>query len=461
MKKAVATTHRRKGGVVIRQVTESSLAASCGLEAGDTIYAINEQVIPDSLSYQFNIAFPQLNMVIQKSNGETWELELENDFSEPFGVDLEEDPIMLCRNKCIFCFVDQNPKGYRKSLLIKDEDIRLSFMYGNYTTLSSTDEAEEDRIIRERISPLYVSVHATDPETRIFMLKSKKQGYIMPRLRKFAAGGIDIHAQIVLCPGINDGSILKQTLSELSELYPRLKSIAIVPLGITKHRLGLVHLTPITDAYCASFLDEIEAVRVTFQKKLGDPLVYLGDEFYLRAGREIPPAKAYRDFPQFENGIGMIRRFTDTFEKRLPKTRLKPQTHGTVTTGTLFGPVLTQLVAKMNEDHGTRVRVRAIVNDSFGSDLITVAGLVHGRDMMDQLADEELGDFIAIPQVMLRDGDDQIMVDDYAPHHLAQKFHRPVVVTPNEADGFLRVLSNWQAHVVATPPSAKTQASAS
>ncbi len=455
MRQEMATTHRRKGGVTVKSVEPESLASECGLAPGDVIYSINGVTIPDSLSFQFNIAFPNLDMTVNKADGEQWQLDIENDLSEPFGVDLEDDAIMLCRNKCIFCFVDQNPKGYRRSLLIKDEDIRLSFMYGNYTTLSSTDEAEEERIIRERISPLYVSVHATDPETRVFMLKSKKQGHIMPRLKRFAAGGIDIHAQIVLCPGVNDGEILDQTIAELSTLRPYLKSIAVVPLGITKHRLGLVHLTPITDEYCREIVKLMAPVRERFIEETGYPIVFLGDEFYLRAGEPIPDAESYRDFPQFENGIGMIRRFVDSFDEELPQARLEKGLSGTMVTGTLFGPTLNKLIEQTNSQHQTSLKVRAVVNDSFGAELITVAGLVHGRDTIDQLEGQDLGDFLLIPQVMLRDGDDQIMVDNFAPHHLAQKLGVPVVLSGNTADELLSTLSHWQSHVVATPDSVK------
>ena len=348
MGKKVATTHRRKGGVYIKTVMEDSLAAECGLEPGDLIYSINGNVIPDSLSFTFQIAAEELLMSVQKADGEEWELEVDHEPGEPFGVDLEEDPIMLCRNKCIFCFVDQNPKGYRKSLLIKDEDIRLSFMYGNYSTLSSTDKAEEERIVRERISPLYVSVHATDPPTRVFMLKSKKQGNILERLTWFAQHGIDFHAQIVLCPGLNDGKILEKTLEELSALHPQCLSIAVVPLGITSHRAGLTQLTPVSDAYCKETIDFCKPFQDRYLKEYGDPLVYLGDEFYLRAEYPLPSMEDYRDFPQMENGIGMVRRFVDEFRECLEERSIPAGTKGTLVTGALFGPILDQCIQELN-----------------------------------------------------------------------------------------------------------------
>ena len=452
MPKIAETVSRRRGGVIVETVFKDSLAEACGIEAGDKIYAINERVIPDSLSFQFNISMPELLMVVEKPNGERWELDIENDEGEPFGVKLADDPIMLCRNKCVFCFVDQNPKGYRQSLLIKDEDIRLSFMYGNYSTLSSTDAAEEERIIRERISPLYVSVHATDPETRIFMLKNRNSGNILERLDHFVRNGIEFHAQIVLCPGVNDGPILEKTLNELAGLFPGCLSIAVVPLGITSHRQGLTQLTPVSDAYCRETIAFCEPFQKKFQKELGYPLIFLGDEFYLRAGQPLPTKRAYRDFPQMENGIGMVRRFMDGFAHKLKKQQAMDDLRGTLVTGTLFGPVLTDLVTAMNSTMGTRLHVAAIRNDAFGPDLINVAGLVHGRDIFNQLRNKELGDFVVIPHVMLKDAeDDPVFIDDWTPEKLANHLKVPIVETGNTAQDLLAVLSQWRNHILALP----------
>ncbi|CAM2065819.1 DUF512 domain-containing protein [Sulfidibacter corallicola] len=453
MARIAGTTHRRKGGVIIKSVAPESLAEACGLEPGDKIYSINGHVIPDSLSFSFNIAMPELYIVVEKANGDRWDLEVESDADASFGVALEEDDIMLCRNKCVFCFVDQNPKGYRRSLLIKDEDIRLSFMYGNYSTLSSTDKEEEDRIIREKIDPLYVSVHATDPEVRVFMLKSKKQGNILPRLKRFADNGISFHAQVVLCPEVNDGPILAKTLNELAELYPRCLSIAVVPLGITSHREKLTVLKPVSDDYCRNTIDFCQEFRDRFERELGDPLVYLGDEFYLRAGRPIPAKPDYRDFPQMENGIGMVRRFVDSLAEEMAAYRIPADTKGTLVTGTLFGPVLQQCMDRLNAHFGTSIQVAAIRNDSFGPTLITVAGLVHGRDTIMQLRGKDLGDFVVLPHVMMKDPhQDPILIDNYYPKHLAAMLKVPIVGTGNTAVELLDVLSDWKSHVLAWTP---------
>ncbi|CAM2009414.1 DUF512 domain-containing protein [Acanthopleuribacter pedis] len=453
MARIPGTTHRRKGGVVVQSVTTDSIAALCGIEPGDKILSINGHMIPDSLSFSFNITMPELYIVVEKQNGEHWDLEIENDGDAAFGVGLEEDEIMLCKNKCVFCFVDQNPKGYRRSLLIKDEDIRLSFMYGNYSTLSSTDAAEEARIIREKIDPLYVSVHATDPEVRVFMLKNKKQGEILARLKRFAAGGIHFHAQVVLCPGVNDGPILAKTLEELAALHPYCLSIAVVPLGITEHRAKLTVLKPVSDAYCRETVAFCEDYRHRFEAEYGDPMVFLGDEFYLRAGLPIPPKPDYRDFPQMENGIGMVRRFVDGFEEGLLDLKLERGLKGTLVTGTLFGPVLSRCIDRLNQVFGTELRVVPIRNDAFGPTLITVAGLVHGRDTVTQLRGGDIGDFVVMPHVMLKDADtDPIMIDNYYPKHLASLLKVPVVGTPNTADGLLDVLRDWREHVLAWTP---------
>ena len=447
MPKIAGTTHRRSGGVLVKSIQAESMAEACDIEPGDTIFSINGNVIPDSLSFTFNIASPDLVMAIDKPDGERWEVEIENDPSTAFGVELEEDSIMLCRNKCIFCFVDQNPKGYRRSLLIKDEDIRLSFMYGNYSTLSSTDEAEEARIIREKITPLYVSVHATDPVTRVFMLKNKKTGNILERLKMFAGNGIEFHAQIVLCPEINDGEILDRTFRELGGLFPACKSIAVVPLGITKHRQGLTSLEPVTDDYCRQTIEFCRPYRARFQAELGYPLIFLGDEFFIRARQPIPAMDHYRDFPQMENGIGMVRRFIDEFEDGLDEAEIPTGVHGTLVTGTLFGPVLHRLIERLNQKAGTRLKVAVISNNSFGPDLINVAGLVHGVDIIEQTKGTDLGDFLLLPHVMLKDPEeDRILVDNYSPSRISQALNVPVIGSGNSATELFEALSDWKAH---------------
>jgi len=449
MGKKVATTHRRKGGVFVKDVEADSLAFECGIEPGDKIVSINNIIIADSLSYTFNIARPDLLLEIEKVNGEVWELEVDGDPDVSFGAVLDDDPIMLCRNKCIFCFVDQNPKGYRKSLLIKDEDIRLSFMYGNYSTLSSTDAAEEERIIREKISPLYVSVHATDPVTRVFMLKSKKQGNILDRLRRFTENGIEFHAQIVLCPGINDGKILDQTIRELSQLHPGCLSIAVVPLGITSHRQGLTRMEPVSDAYCAETIEFCKPYQEQFRRELGDPLIYLGDEFYIRAGVPLPSLADYGDFPQMENGIGMVRRFIEEFKENLAEAKIPGGLHGTLVTGALFGPVLETCIQELNNQKDANLEVATIRNDAFGADLINVAGLVHGIDIVNQCKSRNLGDFVLLPQVMLKDPeDDPILIDDYGPGKLSSALGLPLVSSGNTASELLAVLENWRDHLL-------------
>ena len=451
MAEKIATTHRRKGGVFIQSVTADSPADQCGLQRGDKLFSINGFVIPDSLSYSFHIAQPELILVVEKSDGEIWELEIEND-GQAFGITLEEDPIMLCRNKCIFCFVDQNPKGYRRSLLIKDEDIRLSFMYGNYSTLSSTDAAEEERIIREKIRPLYVSVHATDPETRVFMLKNKRSGNILERLRHFAENHIDFHAQIVLCPGINDGAILEKTFLDLARLYPACKSIAVVPLGITRHRQSLTSLTPVSDTYCGEVIEACDVFRRRFQTELGYPLIFLGDEFYLRAGVPLPSRAEYLDFPQMENGIGMVRRFLDSFEELRETARIPGRTSGTLITGTLFGPILSRCIHRLNADFQTNFKVASVRNDAFGPDLINVAGLVHGKDIIAQLKGRDLGSFVLLPHVMLKDAvDDPLLIDNYRPQQLARSLGVPLVTAGNSCEEMFEVLEHWRDHVAASP----------
>ncbi len=448
----VATTHRRRGGVYVKSVAPGSPAAQCGIEPGDKIHSINGQVIPDSLSFSFNIASLNLLMVVEKVGREHWELEIENDPDIPFGLQLEDDAIMLCRNKCIFCFVDQNPKSYRKSLLIKDEDIRLSFLYGNYSTLSSTDAAEEERIIRERITPLYVSVHATDPETRVFMLKNKKTGNILERLTHLARNGIAFHAQIVLCPGINDGAILERTLRDLTDLHPACLSVAVVPLGITEHRQGLPNLRGVTASYCRETIAFCKPFRETFKQRFGNPMVYLGDEFYIRSGEPIPSRVEYYDFPQMENGIGMVRRFLDDFDEYLPAQNISSHCFGTLVTGALFAPILSACVTRLNRVTGARLQVAAIRNTAFGADFINVAGLVHGNDIIAQLEGRENGEFILVPHAMLKDPEDPVMIDDVYPHQVGIALNVPVVTGGNTPGELFQALADWPAHIFKKTP---------
>lgn len=435
------TGRRHPRGVVIKQVVSGSPAQELGLSSGDQIVALDGFPVADCLSFQFHMAKPKVQMLVHTTDGEAWTVDLEQDPETPFGIALEEDPIRRCRNKCVFCFVDQNPRGVRPSLRIKDEDIRLSFLYGNYTTLTATEGEEEDRIIRERLTPLFVSVHTTNPEMRVRLLRNPRAGKILQQLRRLAAHGIDFHTQIVLCPELNDGTQLAKTIRDLIELDPHILSIAIVPLGLTGHRNGLTELRPVTDAYCRDTLAAVEPIQAELARRKRTGLLFLSDEFYLRAGRPVPPAQHYRAFPQLENGVGMVRRFLDGFEKAFAKARIAPECRGTLATGRLFGPVLRNLMDRVNLRWGCAIQVAEVPNAFFGPESITVTGLLTGSDLVNALQDRMLGAFLILPDSMLNQDDPPRFLDDTTVADIAAELNCSIHLCPPDARSLMNLLA--------------------
>lgn len=424
-------------GVLIHKVEPGSIADGLGLAVGCRIVEMNGFPVYDSLSFMFQAAQTPVHMQIRMPDGEMVSLHIDEEDAGDLGVELAEDPVRVCRNKCIFCFVDQNHPHHRPSLKLKDEDIRLSFLFGNYTTLSNVDRDEEARIVREKLSPLYVSVHATHPATRVYLLGNRHAGDILDRLERLAHRGISFHAQIVLCPGINDGEILDRTLVDLASLGPQLLSIAVVPVGLTRHRTCPVPLSPATDDMCRETIVQVETYQRRFMKEIGLPLVYLADEFYLRAGKRLPSQKHYAGFPQYDNGVGMVRDFVDRFKRsRVAPPRSKAR--ATLVTGMLFAPVLQELVAGLCKSWGIGLEVRAVRNQALGAETITVAGLLHGKDIRDQLTARDCGDFAVIPDVMVRSRDEPIFLDDWHVQDLADALKCPIWLADRDASQFHR-----------------------
>ncbi|HWQ32296.1 MAG TPA: DUF512 domain-containing protein, partial [Blastocatellia bacterium] len=351
-----------------------------------------------------------------KENGEEWQLEVEKDESERWGVQFEPMTPRQCGNDCIFCFIQQNPEGARPSLFVRDEDVRFSFMYGNYSTLTTIAKSEVERVIEQRLSPQYVSVHTTDPELRSYMLGISRRDDVMAKMKHFIDHGIEIHAQVVLCPTINDGAHLLKTIHDLAKLHPGVISTAIVPLGITENHKYRDRLVPVTDEYCAEVIDLVTPVQQELKARLGTVFAFLGDEFYIRAGLQVPPRAHYRivrghaaedcTYPQIEDGVGMVRQFFEDHQKRLRQLdRLRESgafdqtkarsVYGTIATGTLFYPVLAQAVTEINERFGTRLRAVPVGNTFFGSG-VTVAGLLSGIDFV-RAANQFAGRFLMLP----------------------------------------------------------------
>ena len=422
-----AVTNIRRRGVEIAEVLPESLGAELELEAGDRIIKVNGRVVRDYLDFRFQTSGEtELVLEVRKKSGDDWEVELERSEGEDFGLSFEQIVPRQCANACIFCFCNGNPADARPSLFIKDEDIRLSFLYGNYTTLTSITEDEIRRIVEQRLSPQYVSVHATDLEVRAYLLGVDKQrADIWAKIRRLLDAGIEIHAQVVLCPGINDGEVLRKTIFDLAAEHPRITSVAIVPLGLTRYNTD-PRLTAVTPEFCREVIDQVVPIQKQLRAQLGTNFALLGDEIYLRAGRRIPARSHYGDYPQIEDGVGMVRAFANDFArltKRLERGGDVNRKPATIFTGTLFAPVLREMIDKWNSRFATKLRVEPLENTYFGGD-VSVAGLLTGRDLI-AARDKVSGEFVLIPKQMLK-SDDAIMLDGMRITDVAEAIGRPI-----------------------------------
>jgi putative radical SAM enzyme (TIGR03279 family) len=424
-----AVTQIRRRGVEISEVVADSLGAELELEPGDRIMRVNGRVVRDYLDFRFQSGGEtDLVIDVRKRTGEDWELNIERDEAEAFGLSFEQIVPRQCANECIFCFCKGNPETARPSLFVRDEDVRLSFLYGNYTTLTSITEDEMRRVIEQRLTPQYVSVHATDLNVRAYLLGvDRERADISAKMRRMLEAGIEIHAQVVLCPEINDGEILRRTVYDLAELHPQVRSVAIVPLGLTRY-LNDARLTPVTPEFCRRTIREVDVIQKDLRARLGTTFAFLGDEIYLRAGRAVPGRSHYGDYPQIEDGIGMVRTFKNKFGALLRKLERRPPLNpanlfGTIMTGTLFAAPLTRMIDRLNERFGTRLHVLAIENEYFGGD-VSVAGLLTGGDFL-AARQKVRGDFAIVPRVVLK-SDDPVMLDGMRLEDLQKQFEVPL-----------------------------------
>ncbi len=409
-------------GVVVAAVRGKTPAAAAGLAPGDRIVALNGAVIRDVIDFQFHGGEDRLQLTVERA-GARHSLRLTRRPGWDLGLELEAPKaaeISTCANKCVFCFIHQLPKGMRRSLYVKDDDYRLSFLHGNYITLTDLDESAFARIVEQRLSPLYISVHATDPELRHALLgRPRLSAEILPRMERLAKAGIRMHAQIVLCPGLNDGPHLERTVRELAPLHPHVTTTAVVPVGLTSHRERLPSLRTLTDGEARALVHTVAGWQAEFLKSLGSRFVFLGDEVYLQAEAVVPAADAYEGFTIAEDGIGLVRRFEDDFDTMLRRLRpaAVPRTV-TVVSGALYAPRLAALVARLPFE-GLAARVVAVPNRFFGG-TISVTGLLTGEDIQRELARVgDLGDAVLVPAVCLRDGEG-VFLDDVTPADLAR-----------------------------------------
>ncbi len=427
--------------MVVARVRPRTAAARAGLARGDRVLAINGQRLRDAIDFGFHAGEETLALTVERE-GAALTLPLERRGAD-LGVELEPPragEIATCANKCVFCFIHQLPKGMRRSLYVKDDDFRLSFLHGNYITLSDLDEASFERIIEQRLSPLYISVHATDPELRHALLgRPRHSGEILPRLERLAKAGIRMHAQIVLCPDLNDGVHLERTVFELAPLHPYVTTTAIVPVGLTRHRERLPALRSLTPDEARALVATADGWQRRWLGALGSRFVFLADEIYLLAGLPLPAAAAYEGFPIAEDGIGLVRRFEDGFARSVARRKRSVRRDAlTVVTGELFAPRLRALLAHGGFDLAT-IRVAAVANDFFGP-AIGVAGLLTGRDIQRHLATRtDLGRAVLVPAVAVRDGDG-IFLDDLTPADLARDLGVPVKVVQPTPSALLKAI---------------------
>lgn len=407
----------------IARVLPGSAAARLGLAPGDALISVNGEEINDCIDYAFTIADEHPSLVVKKKDGPLVETAVPKEPDDDLGLEFVPLRVKRCRNRCVFCFVDQMPKGCRRSLYVKDDDFRASFLFGNYVTLGALTEDDWDRIFSQRLSPLYVSVHATDPSLRSFMLGNKKAPDIMTGLKRLAAGGIRMHTQIVTCPGINDGPHLARTVEDLAGLFPAVASIAVVPVGLTAHRKGLFPLKAFTPRGARALLKSVEGLGATYKKKFGTRLVFPSDEFYVQAGKPVPPASFYEDFPQIENGVGMVAEFLgDARRTRLP-ARIAPRTV-TIVTGVSFGAILKGVLQRLNRIKGVAIRLVTVKNRFFGPS-VTVAGLLTGQDIVKALRGRNPGALVVVPAHAVKE-DEDVFLDNMTLAHLERALGAPV-----------------------------------
>lgn len=423
----------------ITNVEPNSIAEELGFQPNDELLEINGKRVADAIDYRFYEHDADISVKIARS-GEVTIYDIEKDEGERLGIDFEDFKILACGNDCIFCFVDQNPKGLRRQVYFRDGDYRLSFMYGNYTTMTNAGPAILRRIIQQRLSPQYISVHVTDYEIRKLMMGLRKNDLILEKIKLLHDNGIDMHTQIVLCPGLNDGAVLERTVHDLYRFNKHVISLAIVPVGLTDHRFGLYELKKVDAQYANALLDVVEKWQSQFRNEIGRAFVYCSDEFHIVAGREIPNEAYYDGFPQTENGVGLVRSFLMEFEKqakRFPK-RLSSKKKLTLATAELPYPVLQQSIQPtLRKIKNLEVATELVPNVLFGRS-VTVAGLLSGKCVVSSLQGKELGDLLLLPPDVLNNED--LLLDDMTIPQLEDVLSVPVMVFDgNWSDVFARL----------------------
>lgn len=429
---------------LITAVLPDSIAAEIGFEAGDRLVSINGQRPRDLIDYQFLCADELLELEVLDGAGKAHQVEIEKDYAESLGLEFESalfDGLLQCNNRCPFCFIDQQPPGMRQTLYLKDDDYRLSFLYGSYLTLTNLSQREWDRIEQLRLSPLYVSVHATESVVRSRLLKNDRAGQILAQLGWFQERRLQIHAQVVVCPGLNDGAHLTQTLLDLAQFHqgevPAVASIAIVPVGLTRFRPSQDELVPVSPAKAQEVIAQVQILQHKFEQQFGSIVAWLADEWFLIAGQELPPESHYEDYPQIGNGVGSIRQFLKQFEQAAQKLppAIDPSRRLFWIVGNAVEQAFQPIVQRLNQVQGLEVTLVALASGYWGQ-TISVTGLITGHDILQALQGKELGDGILLPSVMLKH-DEARFLDDMNLADLAQQLN--VQIRPVDGiDGLIR-----------------------
>lgn len=434
---------------IVKNVLENSIAEGLEIEPGDNILAVNDHPIEDIFDYQYLINDEYIELLVKKSDGEEWLLEIEKDYDEDLGIVFENslmDNYKSCYNKCIFCFIDQNPKGMRDTIYFKDDDSRLSFLQGNYITLTNMKDEDIDRIINYHLAPINISVHTTNPQLRCSMLNNRFAGTILERIRKFYNAGIPMNGQIVLCKGINDGEELWRSISDLMEFVPVMESLSVVPVGLSDYRDGLFHLEPFDKEDACEVIDIIEHFQKKAYEKHGIHFVQASDEWYINAGRDFPEAERYDGFVQLENGVGMVRLMKEEFEQEFSAVQGDDREYEvSIVTGVLVYDSIKILVDRMKEKFpNVKIHLYKIINDFFGH-RITVTGLLTGGDIIKQLKGKPLGQRLILPSNTLM-ADEPKFLDDVTLDQFIEALQVDVCIVESSGADFIHSVIGDEMH---------------
>ena len=430
----------KKKAHIIKEIETGSIAEELELAPGDELISINGTKIKDVFDYHYLIKDEALTVLIKKPDGEEWELDIEKNYEDDLGIEFEEglmDEYRSCKNKCIFCFIDQMPKGMRDTLYFKDDDARLSFLQGNYITLTNMSQEDIDRILFYKLSPINISVHTTNEELRCKMLHNRFAGSALDKMKMLRDGGITMNGQIVLCKGWNDGEELERTIHDLAAFLPEMQSVSVVPVGLTKFREHLENLEPFEKADALAVLEIIHRWQKILLTHYGTRFIYAGDEWYSKAELPIPDADSYEDYPQIENGVGLLRSFQDEFETYITEIKGDDRKKEiSIATGVLAAPYLERLLIQLKSKFPSiKINLYTIINHFFGNH-ITVAGLITGKDLINQLKGQDLGEYLLLPEVLLRSGD-EVLLDDITVTDIESSLQTSIRIVQSDGKSFI------------------------